>query len=79
MGSYLITEVLNDVAGKFSCKVSYNGGASERFESESLSADLIDAELQKSADDAESLTASKDSKEQEVATISVADGKIVKG
>lgn len=76
MGTYAITETLNDVVGKFTCLVSFNGGAPERYEVDSIEAAVVDETLQKVADDAQVFVDTKLVHETEVAEIKIVDGKI---
>ena len=76
-GTYNITKVLNDVVGKYTAMVSFNGNAAERYEIDSLEPKEIDRVLQEVADDSANLTAEKAAAVAATGAIELKDGKIV--
>jgi hypothetical protein len=69
---YKITEVLNDVKGKFTCMVEFAGQPAQRYEVESLDSAAID-EVLKKTDEAVAASLSKPADK----SVEVKDGLIV--
>lgn len=73
---YEIKQVLNDIPGKFSAIVSFNGGADERYEVDSLDPDTIDKAMTLAAEQILEAGEKMLAEESMLNSIVIEDGKV---